>query len=132
MIKIGYPKKFARVKPYFPEKEKEKDLYIVAEETTSQTILAIIRFYYDDQRLFIHEVQMPYREKDYLAIFDGIVRTLLFRLAEEGYQKISVRTSEKAFDDYFLGHGFGLTKDRLSHDAFPAEFFKPCEGCREE
>ncbi len=131
MIKIGYPKNFARIKPYFPEKEKEKDLYIIAEDTETQDLMGMIRFFYDDQTLFIHEIQMPYRDKEYLAIFDGIVRTLLFKLAEDDYQKISVQTSEKAFDDYFLSHHFSLDGDQLRHDNFPAEFFKPCEGCRE-
>lgn len=132
MIKIGYPQNFERIKPYFPEKEKEKDLYIMAEDTRTDKIMGVIRFFYNDETLFIHEIQMPYRNEGYLDIFDGILRTLLFRMAEDEYKRVNVASSEEDFDKYFLDHGFFKREDTLIHEDFPAEFFKPCEGCREK
>lgn len=132
MIKIGYPQNFDRIKPYFPEKEKEKDLYIMAEDTETHELMGIVRFFYDASTLSIYEIQMPYRGEQYLSIFDGIIRTLLFKLAGDEYQKVSVKAGEQAFNQYFLNHKFRLVDDQLIHDNFPAEFFKPCEGCREQ
>lgn len=130
MVKIGYPREFEKIRPLFPQKEKEKDLYISAEDTESGAVLGAIRFFYRADTVYLYETQMPYQGEQSMVVFDGIVRTLLFKMGEEECVKAVVRRQESNLDQYFIEHGFVEQDSELRHDNFPAEFFKPCEGCR--
>lgn len=44
MIKIGFPRAFSQIQALFQEKEKERDLYIIAEDTAKSEILGAVRF----------------------------------------------------------------------------------------
>jgi hypothetical protein len=61
-----------------------------------------------------------------------MVRTLFFKMAEQECHEAVVKPSGNVFDEYFQGHQFKKTKQGLVNSDFPAEFFKPCEGCREQ
>lgn len=131
MVKIGFPKEFSQIKALFPEKEKERDLYIAAENTENSEILGAIRFFYRDEQVDIYEMIMTYEGKQVMAVFDGIIRTLLFKMAEEGCTAVTVQRAAGEFADYFKGHEFAEENGMLIHRAFPGEFFKPCAGCSE-
>ncbi|WKY47256.1 hypothetical protein Q5O24_12960 [Eubacteriaceae bacterium ES3] len=130
MVKIGFPREFDKISFLFPEKEKQKDLYIAAEDTETDEVLGAIRFYYDDAQVSIYEIKMPCQSENRLSVLDGIVRTLFYKMAEMEFKKALVKPSGNVFDEYFLGHKFIKGLDGLVNEDFPAEFFKPCEGCR--
>ena len=132
MIKIGFPRDFSQLKVLFPEKEKERDLYIAAEDTETSKILGAIRFFYTENQVDIFEMVMTYQGDQYMAVFDGIVRTLLYKMAEEGCTSLSVRGAKQEFEAYFMDHEFTEDAEGLSHADFPGEFFKPCAGCSGE
>ena len=67
-----------------------------------------------------------------MAVFDGIIRTLLYKMAEEGCTALSVKGATGEFATYFKDHGFTEAEEGLIHRAFVGEFFKPCAGCSEK
>lgn len=129
MVKIGFPRDFSQLKALFPEKEKERDLYIVAEDTDTEKILGAIRFFYKGNQVDIYETVMTYQGEQYMAVFDGIVRTLLYKLAEDGCTSVAIHGAENEYRQYFSDHEFTEASGCLNHPDFPAEFFKPCAGC---
>ncbi|MGL4606826.1 MAG: hypothetical protein ACRCU3_05110 [Eubacteriaceae bacterium] len=129
MIKIAFPKDFEKIRKLFPEKEKEKDLYIVCEESERSIVLGAIRFFYQKNQVEILEIVMCYHGEQQLEVFDGLIRTLLFRMAEEGCTEVVVNLPVKGFMEYFEGHGFKQEQNVLRHKGFPEEFFRPCGGC---
>ncbi len=132
MVKIGFPRAFSQIKALFPEKEKERDLYIVAEDTVSSEILGVVRFFYGAEKVDVYEIIMMSEGEPAMAIFDGIIRTLLFKMAEEGCVMIAVHDAPAEFAEYFIKHGFQDQSGVLSHHDFPGEFFKPCAGCSDK
>lgn len=131
MVKIGFPREFDQIKALFPEKEKERDLYIVAENTANSEILGAVRFFYRNEQVDIYEMIMTYEGDQVIAVFDGIIRTLLYKMAEEGCTALTVQGATGELAEYFKEHEFSEEDDRLIHRAFPGEFFKPCAGCSE-
>lgn len=129
MIKIGFPKDFGKIKGLFPEKEKENDLYIVCEEAEKSVVLGAVRFYYKGNTVEIHEVVMPYQGEQAWEVFDGMIRTLLFKMAEEECTSVRVHHPKDLSKKYFEDHGFIWEREDLVHHSFPGEFFKPCGGC---
>ena len=132
MVKIGFPKDFSQIQALFPEKEKERDLYIVAEDTAKSEILGAVRFFYGAEQVDIYEMIMTVKGDQGMAIFDGIIRTLLYKMAEDGCISISVAGATGEFASYFKEHEFIELGDVLIHKAFSGEFFKPCAGCSEK
>ncbi|MDK2941296.1 MAG: hypothetical protein PWP56_809 [Acetobacterium sp.] len=132
MVKIGFPKAFSQIQALFPEKEKERDLYIVAEDTAKSEILGAVRFFYGAEQVDIYEMIMTVKGDQGMAIFDGIIRTLLYKMAEDGCISISVAGATGEFASYFKEHEFIESGDVLIHKAFSGEFFKPCAGCSEK
>lgn len=132
MVKIGFPKKFEEIKKLFPEKEKERDLYIIAEDTEKSELLGAIRFMYEKEQVDIFEMIMIDQGEKSMAVFDGIVRTLLFKMAQEECTALVVHNAEGAMKKYFEDHEFLMEEDKLIHRSFPGEFFKPCPGCSGE
>lgn len=132
MVKIGFPREFNQIRALFPEKEKERDLYIVAEDTVSSEILGVVRFFYGAEKVDIYEVIMTGEGESAMAIFDGIIRTLLFKMAEEGCVVLAVQNVSAEFAKYFIKHGFEVKSGVLIHYDFPGEFFKPCAGCSDK
>lgn len=130
MVKIGYPRDFGEIRKFFPEKEKERDLYIVAEDTEKSEILGAVRFFYKKEQVDIFEMVMVYEGEEFLAIFDGIIRTLLFKMAEEECTTLVVHNPQGDWKKYFEDHEFQRISNDLVHHSFPGEFFKPCKGCR--
>jgi hypothetical protein len=132
MIKIGFPRAFSQIQALFPEKEKERDLYIVAEDTAKSEILGAVRFFYGNEQVEIYEMIMTFQGDQAMAVFDGIIRTLLYKMAEEGCTALSVKGATGEFATYFKDHGFTEAEEGLIHQAFVGEFFKPCAGCSEK
>ena len=132
MVKIGFPRAFSQIQGLFPEKEKERDLYIVAEDTAKSEILGAVRFFYGQEQVDIYEIIMISQGDQALAVFDGIIRTLLYRMAEGGCTILSVKGATGEFAKYFKEHEFTEEGEVLIHRAFPGEFFKPCAGCSEQ
>jgi hypothetical protein len=132
MVKIGFPREFDQIRKLFPEKEKEKDLYIVAENTVNNDLLGAIRFFYHDDQVDIYEMIMGFEGDQAMAVFDGIVRTLLYKMAEEECTRLIVHNASGEMAEYFRNHGFEDSSDMLIHNSFPGEFFKPCAGCSGE
>jgi hypothetical protein len=132
MVKIGFPREFEKIAFLFPEKEKQKDLFLMAEDTETNQVMGVIRFYYTGDQVTIYEIKMPYQGEGRLSVLDGMVRTLFFKMAEQECHEAVVKPSGNVFDEYFQGHQFKKTKQGLVNSDFPAEFFKPCEGCREQ
>lgn len=132
MVKIGFPREFEKIAFLFPEKEKKKDLYIAAEDTETDEVMGAIRFYFTGEQVNVYEIKMPFQGEGRLSVLDGLVRTLFFKMAEQECTKALVAPSGNVFDEYFMGHQFVKTELGLLHTDFPAEFFKPCEGCRGE
>ncbi|MBC3795776.1 hypothetical protein [Acetobacterium tundrae] len=79
----------------------------------------------------IFEMIMIYRSDQYLVVFDGMIRTLLAKMAEEGCTIVSIHDVNEEFKKYFIDHEFIEESEVLMHKDFPGEFFKPCPGCRE-
>lgn len=131
MVKIGFPREFSKIKALFPEKEKERDLYIVAENTENSEILGAVRFLFHDNQVDIFEMIMTYDQKQSMDVFDGIIRTLLFKMAEDGCTILAVHGAAGELEKYFIDHEFIEESDALVHKNYPAEFFKPCAGCSE-
>ncbi|HEY5556925.1 hypothetical protein [Acetobacterium sp.] len=129
MVKIGFPKDFGKIKNLFPEKEKEQDLYIAAENTETSELFGAVRFSYKKEQVDIFEMIMVYQGEDSMAIFDGIIRTLLFKMADEECTTLVVRNAQGECKKYFEDHGFKIESGNLVHHSFPGEFFKPCSGC---
>lgn len=129
MVKIGFPKDFGKIKKLFPEKEKEQDLYIAAENTENSEILGAVRFLYKEEQVDIFEMIMVYQGADSMAIFDGIIRTLLFKLADEECTTLVVHNAQGELKKYFEEHAFQIESGNLVHRSYPGEFFKPCPGC---
>jgi len=129
MIKIGFPRDFSQLKVLFPEKEKERDLYIAAEDTETAKILGAIRFFYKGNQVDIYEMKMLYQDEQYMAVFDGIIRTLLAKMAEEGCTTVVIHEVMGEFKKYFMDHGFIIESGTYIHKTYPDEFFKPCPGC---
>lgn len=132
MIKIGFPRAFSQIQALFPEKEKERDLYIVAEDTAKSEILGAVRFFYGEEQVDIYEIIMTFQGNQAMAVFDGIIRTLLFKMAEEGCTALSVKGATGEFATYFKEHELSEEGDVLIHRDFQGEFFKPCAGCSEK
>lgn len=132
MVKIGFPRAFSQIQALFPEKEKERDLYIVAEDTAKSEILGAVRFFYGEKQIDIYEIIMTYQGEQAMAVFDGIIRTLLFKMAEEGCTILSVKNATGEFAAYFKAHELSEEGDELIHRDFQGEFFKPCAGCSEK
>jgi len=132
MLKIGFPRAFSQIQTLFPEKEKERDLYIVAEDTAKSEILGAVRFFYGAEQVDIYEMIMTFQGDQAMAVFDGIIRTLLYKMAEEGCTALSVKGATGEFATYFKDHHFTEAGDLLIHQAYPGEFFKPCAGCSEK
>lgn len=132
MVKIVFPRDFAQIRKLFPEKDKEKDLYIMAENTANNDILGAIRFFYRNEQVDIYEVIMCFEGDQAMPVFDGIVRTLLYKMAEEECTRLVVHNASGEVAEYFKNHGFDESSDKLIHDSFPGEFFKPCAGCSGE
>lgn len=132
MIKIGFPRDFGQLKVFFPEKEKERDLYIVAEDTENTEMLGAIRFFYNENRVDIYETVLLNQGEQKMAIFDGMIRTLLYKMAEDGCASVAVRVGKKEFEKYFIDHEFAEESGMLVHQDFVGEFFKPCPGCSEK
>lgn len=132
MVKIGFPKKFEEIKKLFPEKEKERDLYIIAEDTEKSELLGAIRFMYEKEQVDILEMIMIDQGETSMAVFDGVVRTLLFKMAQEECTVLVVHNAGGAMKKYFEDHEFLMEEDKLIHRSFPGEFFKPCSGCSGE
>jgi len=132
MVKIGFPRAFSQIQALFPEKEKERDLYIVAEDTAKSEILGAVRFFYGAEQVDIYEMIMTYQGDQAMAVFDGIIRTLLYKMAEEGCTALSVKGATGEFAAYFKDHAFTEEGEVLIHRSFPGEFFKPCAGCSEK
>ena len=132
MIKIGFPRDFSQLKVLFPEKEKERDLYIVAENTETSEMLGAIRFFYKKNRVDIYEAIRLYQGAQYMVIFDGMVRTLLYKMAEEECTTVAVHQAKEEVEKYFMDHEFTKEAEVLMHKDFPGEFFKPCSGCSEK
>lgn len=131
MVKIGFPKAFSQIQALFPEKEKERDLYIVAENTVNSEILGAVRFLYKAEQVNIYEMIMTMKGDQAMAVFDGIIRTLLYKMAQDGCTSLSVKGASGEFAAYFKEHEFTEEGDTLIHKAFIGEFFKPCAGCSE-
>lgn len=129
MVKIGFPKDFGKIKNLFPEKEKEQDLYITAEDTDTSEILGALRFSYKNEQVDIFEMVMVYQGEDSMAIFDGIVRTLLFKMSDEECTTLVVHNAQGEWEKYFEDHEFKIESGNLVHHSFSGEFFKPCSGC---
>jgi hypothetical protein len=132
MIKIGFPRDFSQLKVHFPEKEKERDLYIVAEDTETSKMLGAIRFFYQKNRVDIYENLQLYQGEQYPVIFDGMIRTLLYKMAEEECTMVAVHHVPEELEKYFCDHDFTQEAGVLVHQDFPDEFFKPCPGCSEK
>lgn len=132
MVKIGFPKDFSTIKKLFPEKEKEQDLYIAAEDIETSQIMGAVRFSYEKERIDIFEMIMVYQGQDFMAIFDGIIRTLLFKLADEECTTVVVHNAQGELKKYFEEHAFETESENLIHCSFPDEFFKPCPGCSDK
>ncbi|WP_373483783.1 hypothetical protein [Acetobacterium sp.] len=132
MIKIGFPREFSQIQALFPEKEKERHLYIVAEDTTKSEILGAVRFFYGEEQVDIYEIIMTCHGDQAMAVFDGIIRTLLYKMAEEGCTALSVKGATKEFAAYFKEHELTEEGDVLIHRDYQGEFFKPCAGCSEK
>jgi len=129
MIKIGFPRDFGQLKVLFPEKEKERDLYIIAEDTETSEMLGVIRFFYKKNQVDIYETIMLYQREQSMVIFDGMIRTLLYKMAKEECISVTVRAVEEEFEKYFKDHEFVEESGVLIHKDFASEFFKPCPGC---
>jgi len=129
MVKIGFPRDFEEMRKLFPEKEKEMDLFIAAEDTDTNKILGAVRFLYEKQQVDIFEMVMVNQGDQSMAIFDGIVRTLLFKMAEEGCTTLVVHNAQGELKKYFEEHELEAASGNLVHHDFPGEFFKPCAGC---
>jgi len=129
MVKIGFPRDFEEMRKLFPEKEKEQDLFIAAEDTDTNEILGAIRFLYKNEQVDIFEMVMVNQGEQSMAIFDGIARTLLFKMAEEGCTTLVVHNAQDELKKYFEDHEFEEVSGNLRHNSFPGEFFKPCSGC---
>lgn len=132
MVKIGFPREFSQIQALFPEKEKERDLFIVAEDTATSEILGAVRFFYGEEQVDIYEIIMTFQGNQAMAVFDGIIRTLLFKMAEEGCTALSVKGATGEFATYFKEHELSEEGDVLIHRDFQGEFFKPCAGCSEK
>lgn len=132
MVKIGFPREFSQIQALFPEKEKERDLFIVAEDTVTSEILGAVRFFYGEEQVDIYEIIMTFQGNQAMAVFDGIIRTLLFKMAEEGCTALSVKGATGEFATYFKEHELSEEGDVLIHRDFQGEFFKPCAGCSEK
>lgn len=132
MIKIGFPREFGQLKVLFPEKEKERDLYIVAEDTEKSEMLGAIRFFYNENQVDIFETILLFQGEQNMAIYDGMIRTLLYKMVEEGCSSVSVRVGKEEFEEYFKDHEFVEESGVLVHKDFIGEFFKPCPGCSEK
>jgi len=132
MVKIGFPNDFSKIKKLFPQKEKERDLYIAAEDTETSEILGAVRFSYEKEQVDIFEMIMVYQGEDSMAIFDGIIRTLLFKLADEECTTVVVHNAQGEIKKYFEEHEFQVESDNLVHRSYPGEFFKPCSGCSDK
>lgn len=132
MIKIGFPRDFSQIQALFPEKEKERDLYILAEDTAKSEILGAVRFFYKAEQVDIYEIVMTYQGDQVMAVFDGIIRTLLYKMAEEGCTTLSVQGATGEFAAYFKDHELIEEGEMLIHRDFVGEFFKPCAGCSEK
>ncbi|MGV8905342.1 MAG: hypothetical protein ACOH15_01950 [Acetobacterium sp.] len=132
MVKIGFPKDFGKIKKLFPQKEKEQDLYIAAEDTETSEILGAVRFSYKNERVDIFEMIMVYQGEGAMAVFDGIIRTLLFKLADEECTTVVVHNAQGEMKKYFEEHEFQVESGHLIHHSYPGEFFKPCSGCSDK
>ncbi len=132
MVKIGFPKSFSQIQALFPEKEKERDLYIVAEDTAKSEVLGAVRFFYGAEQVDIYEMIMTYQGDQAMAVFDGIIRTLLYKMAEEGCTILTVQGYTGEFTTYFKEHELIEEGEKLIHRDFVGEFFKPCAGCSEK
>ncbi len=132
MIKIGFPRAFSQIQALFPEKEKERDLYIVAEDTAKSEVLGAVRFFYSEEQVDIYEMIMTYQGEQAMEVFDGIIRTLLYKMAEEGCTTLSVQGATGEFATYFKDHELTEEGEKLIHRDFVGEFFKPCAGCSDK
>jgi hypothetical protein len=129
MVKIGYPRDFTELRKLFPEKEKEKNLYVMAKDVEKNEVLGVIRFMYHENQVDVLEIVMMKEGKEGLAVFDGIVRTLLFKMDTEECNRLVVHNPQGDYKKYFEGHELQCVDENLVHDNFAKEFFKPCVGC---
>ncbi|MEF9918718.1 MAG: hypothetical protein RR310_02675 [Eubacterium sp.] len=126
MIKIMIPKSFDVVAPYFEKLEHQKYLYIVAMD--DDELQVIIRFKYKDDIVDVYEI-LEIAPNVSGAILDGIVRTMLFQMADLDCTTCRFHQIPERMKGYFENHGFTDCGEFQEHQDFANEFFKPCPGC---
>ena len=126
MIRIGVPKAFDEVAPYFNGADVKKNLYMAVWD--DDRMLAAARFKYKDGVVSVFEIK-EIADKVPGAVLDGLVRNVLFQTADAGCEVCRFYDFPERMRGYFDNHGFEQRGDYLGLDAYVDEFFKPCPGC---
>ncbi|MDO4288880.1 MAG: hypothetical protein Q4C55_06800 [Eubacterium sp.] len=129
MIRIGVPKSFGEIAPFFTGEHLKKDLYMAAWDDGRP--LAACRFKYKEDWVSIFEI-VEIDPGVPGAVLDGLVRNVLFQTADVGCEACRLYDFPKRMRGYFENHGFVDRGDCLEHPAYVDAFFKPCPGCAHE
>lgn len=126
MIRIVVPRDFNMIAPYFKEDDSKRYLYLTAQD--DEAILAVIQFKYKGTTATAYQIQCIDKTVSD-AVLDGLIRTMLFQMAEAGCESCVFMQVPERLKDYFIRHHFYEKDGNLKHDAYVDEFFKPCPGC---
>lgn len=128
MIKIEFPKDTKTLTPYFTEDQLKKNLFLVAK--SDETLLAVFRFMPKKESVCLYEC-VTLEETLEWGIFDGMIRTLLFKMADLDCQTCIVNKdfSQQDWREYFIKHQFIEKEKTYENQHYFDEFFnKPCAG----
>jgi len=128
MIEIAFPKETKALTSYFTEEQLKKNLFLVAKE--DETLLAIFRFMPKGEQVYLYEC-VTIEDTLEWGVFDGMIRTLLFNMADMDCQGVIVDKtfSQQNWKEYFIKHQF-IEKETIyeNNDYFDEFFNKPCLG----